>query len=153
LELNQTRFYGRILTFFPQGGINMETQYQRDISRLEAHRLALKDDEFQRLVETIRRAVTLRYEYLRDQGVSLRLHDHSAATISVANDGLRIATFAFDYLRHEATARGLRFRVLITRGGNAVVTVHESGQPLGTVNPYQITKLVHNAVDIAKEDR
>jgi hypothetical protein len=152
LELNQTRFYGRILTFFPQGGINMETQYQRDISRLEAHRLALKDDEFQRLVETIRRAVTLRYEYLRDQGVPLRLHDHSSATISVANDGLRIATFAFDYLRHEVTSRGLRFQVLLT-DGNAVVTVHESGQPLGTASPYQITKLVRNAVDIAKEDR
>ena len=56
-----------------------EQQYQRDIARIEAHKLALKDDAFNNyLVELIRKVVRERFEYLRDQrGVKLTLYDQA----------------------------------------------------------------------------
>jgi hypothetical protein len=134
----------------------METtsQYQRDVARIEAHKLALKDDAFNNyLVEPIRKAVNERFEYLRDQlGVPLTLHDQAFKSISVENaDGLHIATFTFDYLRHEVTAHALRFVVLVERD-KPVVTAYSAGQPLGVVTSYQITKMTRNVVDSAAPD-
>lgn len=127
----------------------METQYQRDIARIEAHKLALRDDAFNNyLVELIRKVVTERFEYLKNQqGVPVTLHDQAFKSISVENaDGLHIATFTFDYLHHEVTANALRFVVLI-EGNKPVITAYSSGQPLGVVTDYQITKLTRNVVD------
>jgi hypothetical protein len=130
-----------------------EQQYQRDIARIEAHKLALKDDAFNNLVEHVRKAVNERFEYLRDQlGVPLTLHDQAFKSISVENaDGLHIATFTFDYLRHEVTAHALRFVVLVERD-KPVVTAYSAGQPLGEVASYQITKMTRNVVDSATPD-
>jgi hypothetical protein len=131
-----------------------EQQYQHDIARIEAHKLALKDDAFNNyLVELIRKVVSERFEYLRDQlGVPLTLHDQAFKSISVENaDGLHIATFTFDYVRHEVTADTLRFVVLIQRD-KSVVTAYSAGQPLGVVTQYQITKLTRNVVDSTAPD-
>jgi hypothetical protein len=131
-----------------------EQQYKRDIARIEAHKLALKDDAFNNyLVELIRKVVTERFEYLRDQlGVRLKLHDQAFKFISVeSTDGLHIATFTFDYLRHEVTANALRFVVLIEHD-KPVVKAYSAGQPLDTVNEYQITKLARNVVDSTAPD-
>lgn len=131
-----------------------EQQYQRDIARIEAHKLALKDDAFNNyLVELIRKVVRERFEYLRDQrGVKLTLYDQAFESISVESaDGLHIATFAFDYLRHEVTANALRFVMLIERD-EPVVKAHSGGQPLGVVTDYQITQLTRNVVDSTAPD-
>lgn len=131
-----------------------EQQYQRDIARIEAHKLALKDDAFNNyLVELVREVVNERFKYLRDQlGVPLTLHDQTFKSISVESaDGLHIATFTFDYLRHEVTTNALRFVVLIERD-KPVVTAYNAGQPLGVVTQYQITKLTRNVVDSTAPD-
>jgi hypothetical protein len=131
-----------------------EQQYQRDIARIEAHKLALKDDAFNNyLVELIRKVVNERFEYLKNQmSAPLTLHDQDFKSISVENaDGLHVATFTFDYLRHEVTAHALRFVVLIERD-KPVITAYSAGQPLGVVTEYQITKLTRNVVDSTAPD-
>ena len=134
--------------------MDTEQQYQRDIARIEAHKLALKDDAFNNyLVELIRKVVTERFEYLREQhAVPLKLYDQAFKSISVENaDGLHVATFTFDYLRHEVTANALRLVVLIERD-KPVVTAYSAGQPLGVVTELQITKLTRNVVDSTAPD-
>src|SRR5258708_6944766 len=52
-----------------------EQQYQRDIARIEAHKLALKDDEFGRLVEQVRQEVRAHTRYHQQRGAAITLND------------------------------------------------------------------------------
>src|SRR5258708_31215142 len=128
-------------------------QYQRDVARLEAHRLALKDDEFGRLVDYVKDAFREHAEFIRDEKKApIILNDHDVESISVENaDGLRSATVKFDPLRHQIDVDGTRahymFTVEIDKQGKPVVLGRKAGQPLGSVNKNTIRKALHGAID------
>jgi hypothetical protein len=126
-----------------------EQQYQRDIARIEAHKLALKDDEFSRLTDLIRGDVREHARYLREErGAPIVLHDRDSRYVSVENaDGLRSVTIAFDALRHEVTWPGHKFAVEIDGYGKAVVIGRNFGQLLGVVTQHVIITSVRRAVE------
>jgi hypothetical protein len=129
------------------------TQYQRDIARIEAHKLALKDDEFGRLVDYVRDAFREHAEFIRDEKKApIILNDHDMESISVENaDGLRSATVKFDPLRHHIDVDGTRahyvFTVEIDKQGKPVVMGRKADQPLGSVDKNTIRKALHGAID------
>lgn len=80
-----------------------EQQYQRDVARLGAHRLALKDDEFRRVTELVRQETREHVRYVQQRDPSIVLNDRSmrrAAYISSSN-GQGVATIIFNSVRHE----------------------------------------------------
>ena len=130
-----------------------EQQYQRDIARIEAHKLALKDDEFGRLSGLIRQEVRDHEHYLREErGAAIVLHDRDVNRVTVENaDGLRFTTITFDDLRHEAEVRGegvhYVFAVTIDGNGKPVVTGRKYGQLLSTVTKNTVVDAVRHAIE------
>ena len=129
-----------------------EQQYQRDIARIEAHKLALKDDEFLRWVEFSRDAFRAHAEYLRDEKKApITLHDHDTESITAENaDGLRRATVKFDSLRHEIDVDGTRAHYVFTvevHQGKAVLTGRKSGQSLGSVEKNLVLTALYNSIN------
>jgi hypothetical protein len=126
-----------------------EQQYQRDIARIEAHKLALKDDEFGRLADLIRKEVREHERHLREErGCAIVLHDRDSRSISVENaDGLHSVTITFDALRHEVSWPASKFAVEIDGYGKAVVTGRNFGQLLGVVTEHVIITSVRRAVE------
>jgi len=131
-----------------------EQQYQRDIARIEAHKLALKDDEFARLVIYARDEFREHAEFIRDEKKApITLNDHDTESISVENDddGALSATVKFDPLRHQIDVDGTRahfvFTVEIDKQGKPVVMGRKAGQPLGSVDRNTVRKALHNAID------
>lgn len=130
-----------------------DQQYRRDIARIEAHKLALKDDEFGRLVEQVRGEVRAHERYLREQrGTAIVLHDRDPLRATVENaDGLRSATFAFNDVRHEVEVSGegvhYLFAVAIHSYGKPIVTGRKYGQLLGAVTIDTVTDAVRNAIN------
>ena len=128
-------------------------QYQQDVIRIEAHKLALKDDEFQRVSELVRREVREHARYLREErGAPIVLHDRDWQRITVENtDGLRVAAFVFNTIRHEIDVRGIDshyvFEVAINHDGKPVVVGRKFGQSLGTVDVGIVINAVRNAVE------
>jgi hypothetical protein len=128
------------------------TQYQRDIARIEAHKLALKDDEFSRLVEQVRDEVRLHEQYLRGKrGAAVVLNDRDPLRVTVENtDGLRSATFTFDELRHEIGIQGVgvdySFAVDINYNGKPIVTGRKFGQ-LIPADANVVVRAVRNAIE------
>jgi hypothetical protein len=129
------------------------TQYQRDIARIEAHNLALKDDEFGRWVNFARDEFREHAEFIRDQKKApIILNDHDAESISVENaDRLRSATVTFDPLRHQIEVDGTRahfvFTIEIDQQGKVVVMGRKAGQQLGSVDKNIIRKALRSAID------
>jgi hypothetical protein len=130
-----------------------EQQYRRDIARIEAHRLALKDDEFGRLVDYVKDEFREHAVFIRDEKKApIILNDHDTESISVENaDGLRSATVKFDPLRHQIDVDGTRahyvFTVEIDKEGKPVVMGRKAGQPMGSVEKNTIRKALHGAID------
>ena len=130
-----------------------ETQYQRDIARIEAHKLDLKDDEFNRLVDFVRDEFREHAEFLRDEKKApIILHDHDTESISVENaDRLRSATIKFDPLRHQIDVDGTRahyvFTVEIDIQGKPVVMGQKADLPLDRVDKNIILKALRGAID------
>src|SRR5579859_110384 len=130
-----------------------EQQYQRDIARIEAHKLALKDDEFGSLVDYVRDAFREHAEFIRDEKKApIILNDHDTESISVENaDGLRSATVKFDPLRYQIDVDGTRahyvFTVEIDKEGKPVVLGRKANLPLGSVDKNTIRKALHGAID------
>jgi hypothetical protein len=132
--------------------MDTEQQYQRDIARIEAHRLALKEDEFHRLAQQIQEEVREHQRFLREErGAPIKLHDRDPERVTVENgDGVRVTTFTFNYLRHEADVRGqgvhYLFAIAIEKE-KPVVTGRKSGQLLGSVSDHTVITAVRNAIE------
>ncbi len=126
-----------------------EQQYQRDIARIEAHKLALKDDEFGRLVEQVHQEVRAHERYLREErGAAIALHDRDPLSATVENaDGLRSAVFTFNAVRYEVEVRGegvhYLFAVAIDGYGKPVVTGRKYGQLIAANIDMVITAVRH----------
>jgi hypothetical protein len=133
----------------------METtsQYQRDVARIEAHKLALKDDEFSRLVDKIREEIRSHERYLREErGVPIVLFDRDPLRATVENkDGLRSAVFTFNQFRYEIDVRGegIHYAFEVTIGGNGkpIVIGRKYGQLLNAVTIDNVIDAVRSAIN------
>jgi len=129
-----------------------EQQYQRDIARIEAHKLNLKDDEFRRLIGHVLKAVREHERDRRDRGAQIKLNDHDPTNVTVANlDGLRVVTFASNAVRHTVDIQGVgihyAFEVVIDHYQKPVVTGRKYGQAMGVMTDDAITDACRSAID------
>lgn len=135
-----------------------EQQYQRDLARLEAHRLALKDDEFQRVSTLIRQEAREHFRYYEQRGARIKLNDRDMHVIYISSeDGQRVATIAFNSVRHEIEVKEVGgntpvsylFRVDVTPTGERPVVIgfKWKTEPLSTVSDDTVMTAVRHAID------
>ena len=127
-------------------------QYQRDITRIEAHKLALKDDEFRKLSDLVLKEVRAHERFLREErGAAIVLHDRFSP-ITVENvDGLRRAVFAFNSVRFEVDVQSAGIHYLfsadVNPAGKPVVIGRKFGQSLGEVGIDVVTEAIRSAIN------
>ena len=125
----------------------------RDVARVEARKLAIKDELFAHLVERITEEVREHERYLREQrGAPLVLHAHDSQLYSVENDRTgRQATIAFDGLQHiiEIRGEGIHYTFeVISDKGRPGFTMRKDGELVpGTVTQGKMLTAVHLAID------
>ena len=136
-----------------------EQQYQRDVARLGAHRLALKDDEFHRVSELVRQEAREHTRYVQQRDASIVLNDRGmrrAIYISSAV-GQKVATITFNPVRHEiaikttgtSTPVNYLFQADVTLTGDRPIVVgfRGSAEPLGLVSDDLVFQAVRSAIN------
>jgi hypothetical protein len=128
-----------------------DQQYQHDVARLEAHRLALRDDEFRRVSDLVRQEAREHTRFVQQRRAAVVLNDRDLNTICVSSaDGQQVVTITFNSVRHQIEVKnGLRylFQVDIDLHGNPIVTGKKYGQPLGIVTDDQVIDGVRHAIN------
>ncbi len=133
-----------------------EQQYQRDIARIEAHKLALKDDEFGRLVEQVRQEVRAHTRYHQQRGAAITLNDRDPRVIYVSTaDGQQIATITFNAVRLEVEVKktggtlplSYSFSVDTSNDKPIIIGTKWKTEPLGVVTDDTVIDAVRGSID------
>jgi len=133
-----------------------EQQYQRDLTRLAAHRLALKDDEFQRVSGLVRQETRQHVCYHQQRGAAITLNDRDSRVIYVSTtDGQQIATITFNAVRHEVEVQktggtlpiSYSFAVDTSNDRPIIVGTKWKTEPLGVVADDMVIDAVRSAVN------
>lgn len=133
-----------------------EQQYQRDIARIEAHKLALKDDEFRRVSELVKQETREHTRYHQQRGAAITLNDRDSRMIYVSTtDGHQVVTISFNEVRHEVDILktggtlpiSYLFAVNISNDKPIIVGTKWKTEPLGVVTDDKIITAIRNAVD------
>jgi hypothetical protein len=128
-----------------------EQRYQRDVARLEAHRLALKDDEFRRISDLVRQEAREHARFVQQRGAAVVLNDRDPHALCVSSaDGKQVVTIAFNAVRHQVEIKnGLHYlcQVDIDSHGKPIVTGKKWGQPLGIVTDDMLIDAVRHAIN------
>lgn len=123
-------------------------QYQRDIARIEAHKLALQDDGFRNLVNLVQREIYERTNFLQRRGALITLQPGGW---SVANaDGKRVAMFTPKALSFQIDAKGAgvdySFKIEVEHN-SPVILMSKWGTAQGKVDEYTVREAIHNVID------
>src|SRR5262249_10589324 len=133
--------------------LEQDEQYRRDAARIEAHKLDLKADEFERISKLVRHEIREQVDYLKQTQATavIQLNDRNNREWYVSRvDGPgaqahRVLTVGFNEVRFSIEMRSgevihYRFQIEIApSSGNPIVTgVKQKVQPLGTVSDHTV---------------
>lgn len=139
--------------------VTAEQQFQRDIARLEAHKLALKDSEFIQLTLHVQTEIKERVEYYRRKHgrevLEANFQDDKQYFISLGADNTQVLTVTFDSLRHEITFHKENgpepvnrvIRIQVQSNDRLVLTHRKAGVELGITSYAKLDRVVHPSVD------
>jgi len=123
--------------------------------RLEAHRLALKDDEFTRVGHEVHRATKEYVDYLHQELGNIKLDDRTSPfLVSRTDDASQVLTIAFNSVRHEITFEKdngpepvHRAIVVDVQNSKPFVSHRKFGSNLGELPFADIVDLVRKTID------
>jgi len=123
-----------------------QQQYERDAMRVQAHHLALKADEFDRVSDLVRQEVR---EHARHLGLQINDRNNYEYCAWAGTSPQRVLVITFNKVRFEIEIKShVAFRVDIAlTGDKPIVLAFRSGVPLGIQTDDEIINLVRKAIE------
>jgi hypothetical protein len=138
--------------------LQQEQQYQRDKARLAAHKLALKDDEFNRVSELVRQEARDQARHHQERGAGIILQDRDSRVLYVSTtDGQQVVTITFNAVRYEIEVKKVGgtlpvlylFSVDIATPTDKPIIIGTKWktEPLGVVSDETVMSVIRKAIN------